>query len=269
MREIHRQLRNKWQGMREILHFTNWLELLLGLTLFRRTQVQIYRLGRHQFLCDHAQGDENSIRAAVATPMYHQLLADIPVDRPLTVLDIGANAGGFVALLLARGHQLQQVWSVEMNPYTFQRLAFNLGHNLGAKGKAYQLALSGQDAYLETELGKGSTSDSLFGGAKGGEVVRIRVLTFDTFWKEHVNLDRIDLCKIDIEGAEYEMILDGAAGLLTRCRRCIIEVHPRMGRSRQELAAAFERLGFRQTAGRNDISEGTVIWAWVNERLVD
>jgi hypothetical protein len=80
-------------------------------------------------------------------------------------------------------------------------------------------------------------------------------------------LDKIDVCKIDIEGAEFEMLLEGSAEFLARCQRCIIEVHPRAGRSREELKAVFKRLGFKQIPGENDPAEGTVVWSWQNERL--
>lgn len=267
MKRLITKLRNKWLGLGEVLQFSNRLELLLGLTFFRATGVKIYRFGRYQFLCDHDQGDENSIRAAVATPMYRELISDLPVDRPLTVLDLGANAGGFVALLLARGHRLRQVWAVEMNPFTCQRLAFNLGHNLGSSATACQLALSGTDTDFEVELGRGSTSDSLYSTTQGGERIKVQGLTFDSFWRKYVRLDVIDLCKIDIEGAEFEMLVEGKADFLARCRRCIIEVHPRAGRSREELKVVFKRLGFRQLAGEDESGDGTVVWSWKNERL--
>jgi FkbM family methyltransferase len=260
-------LRNKWLGFGEVLQFSNWPELLLGLTLFRKTGVKIYRFGRFQFLCDQEQGDENSIRAAVATPMYRELISDLPLEQELSVLDLGANAGGFVALLLSRGHRLRQVWAVEMNPYTCQRLAFNLGHNLGPAGKACNLALSGQDTRFEVELGRGSTSDSLYGAARGGERIGVQGLTFDSFWKEYVRLEHVDLCKIDIEGAEFEMLLEGKAECLARCRRCIIEVHPRTGRTREELKAVFKRQGFVQVNEVDEPAEGTVVWSWKNERM--
>lgn len=69
-----------------------------------------------------------------------------------------------------------------------------------------------------------------------------------------------DVLKLDIEGAEYEVLADLAArGLLGRCRQLLVEFHHRVTHHSPEdtarVVAAVERAGFRQmhVEGRNRV----------------
>jgi hypothetical protein len=121
--------------------FSNWPQLLVERTLFRDTSLQVHRLGEMQMLVDNRAGDAGSIITCIASPMYRKLLAMVSLPTSLTLLDIGANAGGFTLLVRSQGHAIEKLVCAEMNPNTFQRLRFNVMTNVGLHAKPVNCAL--------------------------------------------------------------------------------------------------------------------------------
>jgi hypothetical protein len=92
-------LRNKIGGLREILRFDNWPELVLKRTCFTANPLAVYRAGGMDMLVDHGGGDENGVREAMVSPMYRHLITGLSFSAPINVMDLGANVGGFSLLL--------------------------------------------------------------------------------------------------------------------------------------------------------------------------
>ena len=90
---------NKIGGLREILRFDNWPELVLKRTLFTANPLAVYRAGGMDILVDHSGGDENGVREAIVSPMYRNLIAGLSFHAPINVMDLGANVGRFSLLL--------------------------------------------------------------------------------------------------------------------------------------------------------------------------
>ena len=61
---------------------------------------------------------------------------------------------------------------------------------------------------------------------------------------------------MDIEGAEYEVIFSGAAELLRNVRLLLIEVHPHLRRSKDELLSALARMGFQEQIREQETKGG-------------
>ena len=79
------------------MKFDNSLELILNRTFFRKFGVNIYRMKGMQIIIDHEGGDENGTRAALVTDMYKKHLNKLSPEKPINVLDLGANGGSTFA----------------------------------------------------------------------------------------------------------------------------------------------------------------------------
>jgi FkbM family methyltransferase len=238
-------LTNKLEGVRAIWRFDNKWELLLSRTLFRSHPLTVYRYAGMEILVDHGADDPSGLRNVLVSPMYRQFLGGIEAGGPLNVMDLGASAGGFPLLLQASGLRLKRLACVELNPNTFVRMRFNVERNLRCAFVAVPAAVCGDGRELEVVLGPGSTGDSIDGSpGEGGRPYRVPGITFDDAYRRAFDGETVDVCKIDIEGAEYEVFDAPGHGCISRCRHLIIEIHRREGRRPEEVLAELRRCGF-------------------------
>lgn len=135
-------------------------------------------------------------------------------------------------MLQSMGFSIGRLICVEMNPNTYTRLEFNLRRNFDCDVKCINAAVCGEKKNFLLHLGKGSTSDSLYhqnstidqGNAR---CFSINGMLFDDIFRMFFDETRdvIDLCKIDIEGAEYEVFLNHGHECVKKCRYLIMEIH--------------------------------------------
>lgn len=238
-------IRNKIRGLREIWRFDNRLFLIFARIFFRREKVLIFRYKGIEFINDVAGGDNNGARDVLATPMYSRLMPLMRLSGKLNVLDLGANNGGFPLLLLAQGFEFNRSVSVELNPNTFQRLRFNLERNLNGCSMAVNAAICGTNRKIEVVLGKGASSDNIYANSQSaGLPVEVDGLTFDSLYESYFRDEVVDLCKIDIEGAEFEVLEGPHHAKLSKCRYLIIEIHENDARRSNNILRILKGLGF-------------------------
>ena len=148
----------------------------------------------------------------------HQLLK--PGD---VFIDVGANVG----LFTLKGARLVgpsgRVLALEPSSIAFAELLDNLSLNAFENVTPIMAAASTEDGTGQlnhVDLGGDPQAFSLVnaGNARGGETVR--TVRLDTLAAEH-GLARIDLVKIDVEGAE-PLVIEGALGCLAAFRPALI-----------------------------------------------
>lgn len=255
---MFRRLKDKLSGLRELFFFDNWPHLLATRLLWAGQSLVVYRLGELEFLVDHAGGDQNGTRSCLTSGMYDAALEGLSKTQPLNVLDLGANGGGFVLNLLAKGFSLGRILAVEMNPNTFSRLHFNLMRNVKG-GVAINAAAWTEDGSLEVAVGHGGTGDSV-ASATGTETVRIQTRTLDSLIETGFGEASIDLCKIDIEGAEFETLLGPHSDRLRQVKRLVMEIHLHSTHSLQALLDRLKSLGFTPVGELQPQDGGCVIY---------
>jgi FkbM family methyltransferase len=242
-------LRYRIRIFRDLLKFDNPLQILLNRGLFGRTALTVYRYRGITALVDHSCGDQDGVKACLVPGLYDPFLEGIiPTlsGKPATILDLGANTGGFALALLVHGCEIERGVAVELNPLTCTRLAVNLAQN-GLHGKVHVLngAACGRSGDLQVCLSGGSVSDSIVLSAEGGKKITVPGYTIDeittTYFKEP---SEIDICKIDIEGAEYDLLASPHCASLSRCRWILIEIHQIDGHKPAAVVAALEGMGF-------------------------
>jgi FkbM family methyltransferase len=260
-------LQNKTRGWREIWGFDNRLSLICTRLLFPREELLVYRYKGLDILTDRAGGDSNGAREVLTSNMYRRFLPRMKFDGPANVLDLGANNGGFPLLLKTSGIVLKKVVSVEFNPRTFVRLHFNLLRNLTCETIPVNAALSGENSTLNVRVGKGSVSDNIYEQQteSGNAVEKIEGITLDNFYETYFGSEVIDICKIDVEGAEFDVFLRPNHSHLRDCRYLIMEIHERNGRTAGEILPVISELGFVRQP--NDADADPTVHFFKNSRF--
>ena len=234
-------VRNKLQGFANLLAFDNWAALTFCRLFDRRTGCTVYRRQGLEILVDHLGGDENGTRQCIVSGMYRAFLPFLRISQPARVLDLGANGGGFPLMLKLEGIQLAQVVCVEMNPVTFSRLAFNLATNIGSIAIPINAAVTGgtSEAVVTLERNRGCTGERLDPVSHAsGVTVPISTIT-ELYENQFQDGQFIDICKIDIEGAEYDALSDTPDRVVSQIGNLFIEFH-----DRERTPPIVERLRF-------------------------
>jgi FkbM family methyltransferase len=145
------------------------------------------------------------------------------------VLDLGAMGGGFPLLMHILGIEIASALCVEMNPQTYQRLLVNLTANLGSRCTGLNAAVCGmaENSELLLRPSRGNSSFSIYAdqAEAGGPHDTVRTTTLQALYNEHFRGGMLDICKIDIEGAEYEVFDSSSDELLRNIRYLIVEFH--------------------------------------------
>jgi FkbM family methyltransferase len=138
--------------------------------------------------------------------------------RPRTIVDLGSHIGISVAFFSVRFPEAR-IFAFEPNPASFGKLEENVGELPGVTIR--RLALSGTSGRRLMNTGGNPLLTSLKGGA--GQAFEVEAATLDEQASE-LGIDRIDLLKIDVEGAEME-VLSSFEGL-DRVGVIVGELHP-------------------------------------------
>lgn len=248
MSSIYSTLRCKVNGVLAILKFDNWLAILIDRMLLK-TPAQVYSLQGRPILIDYIGDDCNGTRDVLVSGMYENYLAAIGPGVLRQVLDIGANGGGFSLLLQLHEVALERLVCVELNPNTFTRLLYNITRNkVGDERHCLNAAVSGHAGYLDLHLGEGSTGDSLASAqvSSMGEIFRVQAITIPEIMQKYFPEAIVDLCKMDIEGGEYDIFSCADGAMFANIRYLLVELHHTDGYSPKEGVAMLRRLGFTE-----------------------
>jgi FkbM family methyltransferase len=172
------------------------------------------------------------------------------IEPAMTVFDIGANVGYYAMLAAALVGPAGRVHAFEPTPDVAQRLAQNIAMNhLSDRIRHLAVAVGSTTCTSELYLNPdNSEGNSLFASSEHRVSTAVPVITID----EHVRVNglrAVDIIKVDVEGAELD-VLKGGAGLLSREDAPIlfIEFNPSAlelaGANTYELYLALNRLGY-------------------------
>jgi FkbM family methyltransferase len=220
-------LRGKIHAAKEmtffVRHFANWRD---AFTAFR-SDAPLPPLDLRDGMClHHGPGDDpvHLYRDIFAGRCYTSASFYRPEPGD-TVLDIGANIGFFAMHLqqLARGIRVHCFEPADANRAM-------IGRNVEANGCAssvavHPFAVAGGPGRLELRGAANSVHRSIFPSRFVGEEVEV---------VDAVGLDQaldlcgdrpVDLLKIDVEGAEIEIVEGLTAGRWRQVRRAVVEYH--------------------------------------------
>ncbi len=232
--------------------------LIMARSFDRRTGLVTYRKGSLEILVDHSGGDENGTRTCLVSNMYRKHLNALGTRGPVRVLDLGANGGGFPLLLLLDGYEVEQAVCVEMNPPTALRLLVNLDTNLNGRAIGINAAVCGTNAESEIRIepSRRQPALSIYGrpDATAKSSVTVPTVTLSALCERYFPDTSIDICKIDIEGAEYDALESAPDAALHKIKVLIIEFHDPVRTPR--LVARLQNAGFIEASPDSDVRTG-------------
>jgi FkbM family methyltransferase len=184
------------------------------------------------------------------------------VENDSVVVDIGANIGYYTIVAASKavsGH----VYALEALSFLCEEIEQNILLNRLQNVNVYHYALGSRErdslAYLSSEDNVGM-SGLLPAENFSGETEKVHSLSLDQ-WKEAERIGKIDIIKIDVEGAEYD-VLSGMKDTLTALRPIIfIEVieHQleRFGSSMKDLYSFIRSYNYNtyDIVGKNRLQE--------------
>jgi FkbM family methyltransferase len=140
-----------------------------------------------------------------------------------SIIDAGANIGLF-SLYAARQAPNAKILAIEPFPATFERLCQAVRrHGLGDRVECMNCALCGSEGprMMKPTNQPSQMQRVATGNVQGGISVPAQTLggIIDGVSGE------VDLLKMDIEGSEYEVLLNTASSDLRRVRRVVLEYH--------------------------------------------
>jgi FkbM family methyltransferase len=161
----------------------------------------------------------------------------------MQVLDLGAHVGYFSLLFSVLVGPAGQVYTVEPNPENLKKIRSMIEANQLQNIRVFPFAASDQAGEVQFitehtgQMGHMATLPS----ENPAAAVTVRAVRIDDLAGDQ-GIKRIDLIKMDVEGAELKALL-GMAGLIGRCHPVIIcEWHPAV--AGPDYQTIFDRLGY-------------------------
>lgn len=226
----------------------------------RRGGVAGYRLRHSGFVIflRHNTPDVNTLDQIFAQGHYRPPTVVDEIlrrdDSSLEVLDLGANIGLFAAFVLARAPSARVV-CFEPDPDNAAIVRRTIDENPGFRWELVEACAAASDGTVRFTTGLFTNSRIEQDG--GGELVK----ALDVF----PYIQSADYLKIDIEGAEWE-ILDDPRFSTIRSRVVALEYHDYLSPGpdpARQATAALEGAGFETADAEFETSPGHgMIWAW-------
>jgi len=162
------------------------------------------------------------------------------VKPGMTILDIGTNKGYFSLLSAKKMDDDGQVLSFEPHPKNCYWIKKSISVNGYKSIKLFQVALSNKNGEMRLFVGAKSGHHSLVRNQELGSIA-ISTRKLDDILAEQ-KISKVDLIKIDVEGAEIQ-VLEGANKLLAQqSPKLLIDIHDI---DRKKLFRILEKFGFK------------------------
>ncbi|MCW1912689.1 FkbM family methyltransferase [Luteolibacter sp. GHJ8] len=141
-------------------------------------------------------------------------------------VDVGANVGVYTLHAARRVGPSGKVFFFEPTTETYERTCENVKLNGFSNIKGFQKAVAAAEGTVDFMVCESNNSNYIGSGLlsqEERESVEVRTVPVDTVdaLAARENLDRVDLIKIDAEGAET-LVMKGAAGILGKSRPSVL-----------------------------------------------
>lgn len=190
-----------------------------------------------------------------------------PIQPDWTIVDVGASIGEFcveAALQVPEG----RVIAFEPNPGSINILRQNMRVNGLKNVESYNVGVWKEKGEITLEIphDESINARSLDCDKEAGPDCRrtsIPVLSLNEML-ELIDVDKIDLMKIDTEGTEFEILMSQPAAIFERIERMIIEVHEiSPEKTCQKMVEYLESLGYKTRRHNNYVHEHLhYLYAW-------
>jgi FkbM family methyltransferase len=151
----------------------------------------------------------------------------VPVEDGWAVIDIGAGIGDY-AIHAAYGKPKVQVYAFEPYPSSFALLRENLSLNKMDYIQIFQQAMWSKPGKLRLDIATGEplqiSSHNPNNRVENDQDLFVDAVSLESVLSK-LNITRLELLKMDCEGAEYEILLNTPPDTLRLVERIIMEYH--------------------------------------------
>jgi len=249
---------------RRIKIFKNWYLICFPLTGLIKSKERILKLrsGGKIYLRNIFAADFYVTMEIIDSERDDYQLSKLRLPVDAVIIDAGANIGAFT-IAIAMGYPARTIISFEPEESNFHTLVKNIDLNSFKNVTAYQKAIAGKGGEVELFIHPYDTaSHSLVefsqrpntNDVTNARVQIVEAVTLETIVVDH-NLKKIDLLKLDVEGAEYEILFNCPSYILALINCISIEIHDHPKYQSKDLISYLERNGFncQQSSTRENV----------------
>ena len=181
----------------------------------------------------------------------------VPSDCKV-IIDAGANIGSF-SIYASNEAPNAQIFALEPFPSTLKSFESNLKLNqLDQKVKVIKKALADQPGERYMNLEEDTPSQSIGIQKEGSKEGLCVITTTLSHLMEDEKIGHIDLLKIDVEGAEHEVLPTTSGDVYQKIENICLEYHP--NGSRQKLFELLESQSFQLVYDLRNSENSGVAW---------
>lgn len=241
--------------------FENGVGILRDI-LYRHPEELTYVSDGLKVLCPNRDGARFAVYELFADDVYELRWFTRGLRKDPVVLDLGGHIGSF-SLAMSQLFPQARVDAYEPTPFTSDYLRRNVEINgLGDRLRVFESAVSAHAGVLVMAIADDGSAHNgvMLVGAPGMDSIEVPATALaDAFAAAP---GPVDLVKFDIEGAEYEAILESSPDLWHSVQRVVMEYHRMPGRSWTDLEKFFMSVGLGVV--RRDEHPGEQGIAWLS-----
>lgn len=210
-------------------------------------------------------GDRFYVRAdesdrEVLTSRYQRLRFFAPDYVPRgddTIVDAGAHIGAFTVAAARRAPQ-GRVHAIEPARENFAVLAKNVAANRLANVALHQVALSGRSGTITLHHTREQWGHSVLDQIEAGDQKSTETVAAETLpeFIARNGIERVDYMKMNVEGAEYAILLGTPERDLRVIRWMLIEYHPGTAFAAGDLVEHLQASNFTVDVTPSDAEDG-------------
>ena len=209
-----------------ICHFRHWpglFSFMLRRSASRKKLIQLRRpLVR---LLVRSAMDVWSVKETFLDAFYTKY--GMPIQDGWTVIDIGAGIGDF-SIYAAYGNPNSTIYAYEPFIDSYELLNENLRLNNIENVNPFQIAIWSTDGELLLDDSNGEplqiTSRKTDVDGEQGQKKMVQAMSLLSIFEER-EVEKVDLIKLDCEGAEYDVLMKAPSAVFDKIDRIIMEYH--------------------------------------------
>lgn len=205
-------------------------------------QTQQVKFNQHNFKVNLRDQADVSVLAEIFQLREYRSAENIIKSSTFPIIDAGAQAGFFSLYVRALNAKIR-IYAIEPEPKNAEFLAKHLKINHIQDIKIFQQALAGKSGKLDFYVSEDTHNHSLIKFDKFKEKILVPALSLSDFLSQN-KLNHISLLKMDIEGAEYEVLENFVKEDWRKIENILLEYHDLPEKNHKDLAELIRRNGF-------------------------
>lgn len=244
--QIKKFLRNAKLCFLDRKHIKNWLPLIIQGG--RTNELRLARLEKANLLLRMGTEDLSIMVEVLVFGNYRKYF---PFNKTVKIIDIGAHNGYFSIWSSINTNNQSEIFAYEPVPANYEIASSNIKNNNISNIKLYNKGVSGRREELTLYFNEKHTGGHsiykervLKCNVKTISEIGIECITLEDIFNEN-GIKNCDFCKIDCEGAEFDILLNAPEDILRKVDVFSIEFHEFGDHEVDELVNLFEKNNFR------------------------